>query len=154
MSVTGLAVFDATVHTTNAWLKRLMQIEGWQDRREAYRALRATLHALRDRLTVEEAAELSAQLPMLVRGFYFEGWDPTGKPLKVRDRKEFLGMIADDFVRARESVHPEPVARAVFTLLAMRVSDGEIEDVIHLLPADLRELWPHIDRIDKTGEAK
>jgi uncharacterized protein (DUF2267 family) len=66
MSVTGLDVFDETVHKTNAWLKRLMAIEGWEDRHVAYLALRATLHALRDRLTIDEVAQLSAQADVRV----------------------------------------------------------------------------------------
>jgi hypothetical protein len=79
MSATGLEVFDTTLHKTNIWLNDLMQIGGWQDRQVAYRALRATLHALRDRLTIDEVAQLSAQLPMLIRGFYYENWDPSSR---------------------------------------------------------------------------
>ena len=142
MSATGLDVFDTTVQKTNSWLKSLMQELDWEDRHRAYLALRATLHALRDRLTIEEVAQLGAQLPMLIRGFYYEGWDPTGKPLKVRQREEFLARITQYFGRAGGSVQPEPVARAVFSVLERRVSDGEIEDVKHILPAELRDLWP------------
>jgi uncharacterized protein (DUF2267 family) len=142
MSATGLEVFDSTVQKTNSWLKELMLELDWDDRHRAYGALRATLHALRDRLTVEEVAQLGAQLPMLIRGFYYEGWDPTNKPLKVREREEFLARIAQYFVRAGDSVHPEPVARAVFAVLAQRISDGEIEDVKHILPGEIRDLWP------------
>ena len=142
MSATGLEVFDTTLQKTNRWLKELMEELEWEDRHRAYGALRATLHALRDRLTIEEVAQLGAQFPMLIRGFYYEGWDPTNKPLKLREREEFLERIAQYFVRAGESVHPEPVARAVFALLAQRISDGEIEDVKHILPAELRDLWP------------
>ena len=50
MSMTGLDVFDRTVHKTNSWLNELMEILGWSDRHKAYLALRVTLHALRDRL--------------------------------------------------------------------------------------------------------
>ena len=141
MSVTGLEVFDATVHKTNTWLKRLMAIGGWQDRHLAYLGLRATLHALRDRLTVEEAAELAAQLPMLVRGFYYEGWDPSGKPTRDRRQEEFLARIWRE-LPPKAPMEPEAVARAVFRLLSERVAEGEIEDVRHVLPADIRELWP------------
>ena len=77
MSMTGLEVFDTTVHKTNHWLNDAMHELHWQDKRKAYQAMRYTLHALRDRLTVEESAQLSAQFPMLIRGFYYEGWDPT-----------------------------------------------------------------------------
>jgi uncharacterized protein (DUF2267 family) len=112
----------------------------WHDRRKAYLAMRATLHALRDRLTVEEVAQLAAQLPMLIRGFYYEGWDPTGKPLKIRDKEEFLGLVEQE-LRGSERIDPERVARAVFKVLSDRVTEGEIEDVKHLLPAEIRELW-------------
>jgi uncharacterized protein (DUF2267 family) len=139
--MTGLEVFDTTVHKTNSWLKELMQELHREDRRKAYLALRATLHALRDRLTVEEVAQLGAQLPMLIRGFYYEGWDPTGKPLKIRDKEEFLGLVAEEF-RTDDTLNPELIARAVFKVLSDRVTAGEIEDVKHVMPAEIRELWP------------
>jgi uncharacterized protein (DUF2267 family) len=118
-----------------------MEELGWQDRHEIYSPMKATLHALRDGLTVEEVAQLGAQLPMLIRGFYYEGWDPTGKPLKVRQKEQFLAQIEQQF-RPDHRIDPEKVTRAVFTVLAKRVSDGEIEDVKRILPEEIRELWP------------
>jgi uncharacterized protein (DUF2267 family) len=140
MPASGLASFDKTVQKTNSWLKDLMNILGWQDRQKAYRAFKATLHALRDRLTIEEAAELAAQFPMLMRGFYYEGWDPTGKPLKERHKEQFLARIERELT-GEEGIDAEEIARAVFGVLQKRISEGEIEDVEHLLPADIRELW-------------
>jgi len=61
MSATGLEVFDKTVQTTNTWLKEIMEVTG-PDRRRAYRVLAAVLHALRDRLTVDEAAQLARSM--------------------------------------------------------------------------------------------
>jgi uncharacterized protein (DUF2267 family) len=141
MSTTGLDVFDRTVQKTNSWLHDLMQVLQWADKHKAYLALRATLHALRDRLTVEETAQLGAQLPMLVRGFYYEGWDPTDKPLRVRDKEQFLAGIEQQF-KDDDSVDPGVVARAVFFVIEDRVSQGEIEDVKQVLPAEMRDLWP------------
>lgn len=136
-----LDVFDATIQKTNSWLDDVMQVGGWPDRHTAYRALRATLHALRDRLIIDEVAQLGAQLPMLIRGLYYEGWDPSNKALKERRPEQFLARIEHE-LRDDGGFDPEWVARSVFTVLAMRVSDGEIEDVKHLLPEKLRYLWP------------
>jgi uncharacterized protein (DUF2267 family) len=144
MSATGLDVFDRTLQKTNSWLQDLMQTLGWPDRHMAYAALRATLHALRDRLSVEEVAQLGAQFPMLIRGFYYEGWDPTGKPLRIRQKEQFLAHIEQELrgEEARDDLTSvEQIARAVFTVLSRRISAGEIEDVKHVMPAELRELW-------------
>jgi uncharacterized protein (DUF2267 family) len=141
VSATGLDVFDTTVHKTNFWLNDLAQILRWPEKHKIYLALRATLHALRDRLTVEEVAHLGAQLPMLVRGFYYESWNPTGKPERERRKEEFLAKIEQAF-KDDDTVDPEVVARAVFALLSHRVSQGEIEDIKQILPKELRSLWP------------
>lgn len=139
--VAGLDIFDRTLQKTNIWLKDLMLLLATEDRHAAYLAFRATLHALRDRITVEEVAQLGAQLPMLVRGFYYEGWDPTGKPLKVRHKEQFLARIAQE-LRNDNGLDSTRAASAVFALLAAKITDGEIEDVKHVLPADIRDLWP------------
>jgi len=137
MTVTGLEAFDTTLQTTNLWLKELMAELGWQDRHKAYMGLRLTLHALRDRLTVAEAVQLGAQLPMLIRGFYYEGWTPAGKPLKERHKESFLAPLRDYF-----GIDAERVARAVFKVLERRISAGELADIKSLLPHELNELWP------------
>jgi uncharacterized protein (DUF2267 family) len=141
MSTTGLEAFDSTLQKTNMWLNDIMQELGWEgERQRAYLALRSVLHALRDRLTVEEALDLGAQLPMLVRGFYYEGWKIAGKPLKERHRADFLAHLTHAF-RNDDRMDPETIARAVFTIIARHASAGEIEDIKRILPAELRALW-------------
>lgn len=142
MSTTGLDAFDTTLQKTQVWLNDLMAELGWQDSRpKAYLALRSVLHALRDRLTAEEAIHLGAQLPMLVRGFYYEGWRLGGKPVKERHKEEFLAHVTAAFRRDPE-VDPEKVARAVFKVLAHHITPGETKDIKGLLPGELRDLWP------------
>jgi uncharacterized protein (DUF2267 family) len=140
MTQATLSQFDTTVQATNIWLKDIMERLGWEDHYRAYHALRAVLHALRDRLTVDQAAALAAQLPMLIRGFYFEGWHPHGKPVKDRHKAEFLSHILAAF-RDDVDIDPERVTRAVFQVLSKHVTEGEIESLKRGLPAELRTLW-------------
>jgi uncharacterized protein (DUF2267 family) len=136
-------VFDGTLQKTQIWLNDVMDELDWQEHpHKAYLALRTVLHALRDRLTVEEAVQLGAQLPMLVRGFYYEGWTLKRKPRKERHKEDFLDHIKDAF-KGDVTVRPESIARAVFKVLARHTSEGEIDDVKQILPKALHELWPH-----------
>jgi uncharacterized protein (DUF2267 family) len=140
-SMTGLDVFDTTIHKTNSWLKEIMEELGIDNRHQAYQALRGTLQALRDRLPVEEATHLGAQLPMLITGIYYEGWEPEDKPERIRHKEEFLARVGEAF-GGQSNMDSERAARAVFNVLARRVSEGEIQDITGILPQDLRELWP------------
>ena len=139
MSATGLEVFDQTLQKTNIWLKGLMDDLG-PDRQRAYHALRAVLHSLRDRLTVEEAAHLSTQLPLLVRGIYFEGWHPAGKPNKDRSVEEFLGHV-ETRLQGVEPINPEVATRAVFRLLQQNVTEREVDHVKAMMGKPLQRLW-------------
>ncbi|MFO7772948.1 MAG: DUF2267 domain-containing protein [Dehalococcoidia bacterium] len=139
MQSTGVSTLDTSVQKTNIWLKEVMEEIGSDDRRRAYLALRSTLQTLRDRLTVEEATDLGAQLPMLVRGFYYEGWNPSGKPVKF-GKDDFLSSVGEHFV-GEPGIDGEKIAQAVFKVLDRHITDGEIEDVKAILPRDLQEFW-------------
>ena len=93
MSTSGLEILDTSVQKTNIWLKDLMERLETADRHQAYMALKVTLHALRDRLSIEEAAQLGAQLPMIVRGLYYEGWRPAGKRERASSWESFMKPI-------------------------------------------------------------
>lgn len=136
-----VSVFDSTLKTTNEWLHELNQTLGRDDSQQAYRILRAVLMALRDRLTVEEATDLGAQLPMLVRGVYYEGWNPSKNPTRERNVEAFLNHVAENLVDQVDG-DPEQAARAVFQLLAGHITEGQVEHVKANLPADVQTLWP------------
>ncbi len=130
-----------SLHETRTWLNDIADEMGFPDRQMAYHALRGVLFALRDLLVVEEALDLAAQLPALVRGIYFEGYKATGKPLTYRDRDEFLERVARELQPAG-GANPDTATRAVFAVLNRHVSPGEVEEVRQMLPKAIRQLWP------------
>ena len=139
MTPTRLDILDRSVEKTHVWLNDLAEELGTDDRQHAYRVLRAFLHALRDRLSVDEAAQLAAQLPIFVRGVFYEGWDPSGTPQRDRDIDSFLRRITDEALLAGET-EASLAAAAASRVLSRRISTGETESVLHTLPEHLREL--------------
>jgi len=140
--MTSIAVpaLEPTVQKTNAWLEEIAgEFDGDYD--QAYHSLRATLQALRDRLPVEEASDLASQLPMILRGLYYEGWNPAHTPTKERDLQSFLEKISEKSSHST-LVDPEAAARAVFKLLAVHFTNGQVDHVRDALPKEVQELWP------------
>lgn len=141
MSVSGLEVIDASVQKTNIWLKELMQKLGTEDRHQAYMALKVTLHQLRDRLSVEEAAQFGAQLPLIVRGLFYEGWQPSKHAERGATWETFMLPVYMAVCQTGDR-SAEDVVAAVFQVLSGHVSGGEISDVVGQLPREIRALWP------------
>jgi uncharacterized protein (DUF2267 family) len=143
MKFTGFEVLDATIQRSNAWLNELMQELNWTDRRQTYVAFRCVLHALRDHLSTEDAVYVGEQLPMLIRGFYFEHWDVSRKTPALRSRNDFFAYVSAHLSRAgHHGSNAETISRAVFRLLDRKATDGEIDDIQHVLPRALTDLWP------------
>jgi len=138
-TTTGVRTFDQSLETTKEWLQAVQKQMGLDDEQRAFRVMHAVLQTLRDRLTVEEATQFAAQLPVLLQGVYYHGWTPTGKPLKIRSRQEFLDKVAEGLIRQHD---PEEACRTVFRVLEEKMPGGVIEDVKRILPEPIRDLWP------------
>jgi len=151
MSASHVETIDHSVQQTREWLRDVAADLGIDDHRHAYLALRGTLHAVRDFLPVDESAHLSAQLPMLIRGLYFEGWDPAKTPTGAtehRTREDFLGGIEAALDRAtwdeEEGITAEQAARSTLSVLSDRISIGEAEQIRRVMPEAVRDLWPEL----------
>lgn len=140
MTETSIGNFSHAAQQAQQWVNELASELGWNDRR-AHHLLRAVLTAVRDWLSPEEAADLSAQLPTLIRGIYFEGWDPALSPAGERKKRDFVLRIARD-LGDDPDIDFDVAINAVFRLLDRHISRGESFQVRSSMKKGLRELWP------------
>ena len=125
--------------TTQTFYRTVMDTSGDRNREAAKRATAAVFHALRDRLTPEEADQVKAQLPAELKNVWEEGERSERKPLKM-DRDEFYERVKADagLATTREG---RWATVAVFAALKAQISSGEADDVLAQLPKDLKEVW-------------
>jgi uncharacterized protein (DUF2267 family) len=131
-------IFQDAVTSATPWLEEVAKTLRVDDRK-ALRALRAGLRVIRDRLPIHEAVDLGAQLPPLIRGYYYEGWTLANDPTRMRTRAEFLAEVAREL--RDPGLDPEAVARAVIQVLAWHVTGGELDDIASSLPRRIGALW-------------
>jgi len=139
MSVNGLDVFDRTLHTTNAWLKELSE-ELDVDRHAAWKILSVVLHKLRDRLPVDLSAHLGSQLPLLIRGVYYDQYQPAKQPGRGHSLDEFVDDVGEWLTDAK-SVDPRRAIEAVCHVLSRNLAPGQVEKVRANLPKAVRPIW-------------
>lgn len=141
--MTVAAAIAETIEQTQVWLAEIRWNASLADDTEAFRVLRAVLHQLRDRLTIEQASELGGHLPLLMRGLFFEGWAPNAASDVIRTRADFLDGVAQHL-----DVSSETLVRAVdtvLTLVALGSPPQGARAAIDGLTRDLRRVWPAPD---------
>lgn len=141
MSATGLEVFDTTLQETNHWLKLMMGELGTDNRKAAFGALRGALHAVRDRIGADNAVHLGAQMPMLLRGAYYEGWHPAATPTRERRLADFIDHVSAEMPQDSQ-VDAAEAARACFSVMSQCLDSGEMLKLRQLLPHEALNLWP------------
>ncbi len=140
MSALGLKVIDEAVQSANIWVNEIDSRIGWNDKQRSYRLLRSVLQTLRDHLMVNEATDLGAQLPTLIRGVYYESWNSARNPVRMRHAEDFVAAVQKSFA-------PDPLGdtdlaiRAVFDVLDSHVSAGEMTDVRAAFTKEIRSLF-------------
>jgi uncharacterized protein (DUF2267 family) len=139
---TGIEALDRGVQEYNQWIKDIADRLGTPERRLAHRALRAVLHALRDRVGAEHAARFAAQLPPLVRAVFFEGYQPAAPTSRENSRGAFLEQVHTEGVQPLDIVELEHATKAVLAVMGERLDHSHIENLISLFPEEFSDLWP------------
>lgn len=139
MASSGLDVFDTTLQKTNELLKNIEDNFGWEGRRhQSYQALRAVLHALRDRLPIDDAVNFAAQLPLLIKGIFYDNWSSEDVPVRMNEQ-EFLDRVRQDFTFDTGG-GTKYLVRVVMNEVLNTMDVGERKKLIRMLPRDIGEL--------------
>lgn len=135
-------VIARTAEKTHLWVNELKDKLGAPNDGVAYHALRAVLHAMRDRMAVEQVAALGAQLPLLIRGIYYDGWHPHGKPLHIRDGEAFLELVSQYLAQDSEYLMNEQrVVSSVFQVMQQHLAPGEIDTLLNAMPTSIQQVF-------------
>jgi len=137
--VSAASIIQRSVEQANIWLEELASQLGTEDHEQAYRVLRAYLHALRDRLPTDESAQLAAQLPTLIRGIYYQDWKPSATPVAYHGFTDFLERMIDE-AKLEGETSASYATGAAAELLRRHVSSGELDDILAVLPEDLKPI--------------
>lgn len=110
------------------------------------RVLRATLHTLRERLTIQQSLHLLAQLPAFLKLTYIEGWKYHDKPVRFRTVNDFKEAVKDEQYNLGErdfdwNESTEKIVAVVIDALKKYINEGEIRDIMASLPAELHGLF-------------
>ena len=112
---------------------------------KAFRILKAVLHVLRDHVNINESMQLMSQLPVAIKGIYVEQWHVGAAVKRLHTANDFFdevcrydkGMVLQDFENY-EAV--EKSVKAVFRTLNYYLSEGEFEDIIAVMPGEIKKL--------------
>jgi uncharacterized protein (DUF2267 family) len=138
-------VFERSIQKAGRWIDDLERFMGWEDPHQTYEALGVVLHVLRDRIPVHQAVAFGAQLPLLLRGLYFQNWDISKNPEKYRHAREFLAHVRAGLDEHRmEAIPEERLVQGVVAVIADRVSEGEYASLRRSLPAEIRRYFGEV----------
>ena len=131
--------FEKHILESYRWVYETSLFLGDSGTAYSYHALRGVLVALRDRMPVQEVFQLSAQMPVHIRGFFFEGYNLKDKPVKMK-ADDFLKRIMDA-MPPNCSTEPTVIFKGVLQVLYNHITEGELEDIYATLPQDIKALW-------------
>ena len=132
-------MIESSTQKTHEWVGSVAAATHLE-KRDAYKTLRGVLHTMRDRLPLNDAVHFAAQLPMFLRGLFYDGWEPAKVPVKMSST-EFLQSVQQKIV-SDQVIDPLRITRGVLAVIMSFAGVGEMEKIKHCFPKDLQELLP------------
>ncbi len=134
---TKVTALDHAIDSAHTWINDVAREFDTEDREFAYRVLRAWLHTLRDRLTVEANAHFAAQLPDLIRGIFYQAWNPNAVPDKY-DAEAYTARFSREANIALDDVGKAAAATTAAVLHHLPVA--QVAKALGQLPTDIRKI--------------
>ncbi|WP_166256454.1 DUF2267 domain-containing protein [Marinobacter salicampi] len=135
----SINIVDHNIKLINTWLRDISDELDSIGEEEAWKRLRAVLQTMSNRITVDEAANFAAQLPIIVRGLYFESWRPAETPHKWRDRAEYIDAVSR---KLEGDIDAERTFKAVLRVIDRHLDSNELNRIKEMHPKELWDLWP------------
>ncbi|SFR47133.1 Uncharacterized conserved protein, DUF2267 family [Marinobacter daqiaonensis] len=136
----SIDIIDRNIVIINTWLKDISEEIGDIDEEQAWGRLRAVLLTVRDRIETDEAIHFGAQLPIIVRGLFYEQWKPTETPRKWRHRDEYLEAVNSNI--DGPDIDAELTVKAVLKVMDRHLEPGELKKVKEMHSKEVWDLWP------------
>jgi len=145
-TITGTRNLDEAVHKVNSWLKELMSDMNWDNRERALSAFRAALHALRDVLPLHETVHFSAQLPLIFKGIYYDGWVPKDIPSReVNTASEFYDLVREKLGAGAAKMGNNTIkcfTHSILKSLTLHMGENELRKIKSVLRENVRDIIP------------
>lgn len=140
MTEMGISPIESSVQKTREWVDQVRDLLELETREDAYSCLRGVLHSLRDRLTVDQASHLAAQMPMVLTGMFFENWKPSGMPDKIKEPGEFLNRVRSEMMD-RKNIDPRRATWGVWKTMEKYIAQGELNKLKAGMPEHLSNFF-------------
>lgn len=128
------------------WLNEIEGRAGWLEpnHSKALAILRAVLQEIRDHIPINSLAHFSAQLPLVIKGMLFEGWNPEHNHIKQRKSEEFIAAVIERLPESYQYNDIDIEIDAVITTLANKIDYNEFEKLFKILPENIRKLFEYV----------
>jgi len=145
-TITGTRNIDEAVHKLNMWLLDLMKAMKWDSRERALSAYRATLHTVRDLLPDNNVVHFGAQLPLILKGIFYDGWTLKARPTyQVNTAAQFYDLVRFELGSANLKFDNETIrqfTKAIFQNMTKHMGEKEMRKVKALLRENVRDIIP------------
>lgn len=142
-------VFENSVQKSEGWIKEMQSELDWVSADSAYHLLRSVLHVLRDNFSIDEAAHFSAQLPLVLRGTFYECWNPQKNQVQGLTKEEFLNAVRSNMGPSdRLNYDFEKGVVVAVGVIMNHISQGEMDDIIQSQKHSLKNFFETIENFN------